>query len=488
MNYLRFDKTVPMAILLFAGMCLGQDSLLISLKPNGHASMEVGQVVKGFDKNVGNIENVLTEKIYLGFGLDARLGPRTNFMGGIEDKTFNEFPRLVKLGATRRFYHYFYLTQAELAHTIADNPLWKLKIGGGYFPYKYNDDARNLGEYLFRSNTYPQTLTTEFDYPFARLAGLYAKGSYSTGSNKLNLDLLVTSNTEWVAIHDVNLSLLASYNLAKILEIGAGVSFCSIVSADESATMPQNSATAYDVVGKDTLNYTFRGTKLMARFSFDPKKLFQSDFFGNQDLKLYAEAAFLGVKNYPAALSSPIWYNSPLERIPVVAGFNWPTNPLVVYTGAVVPELFSYYFPEENLNNKELGTLLITAGAGIAAGAGTWFLEKLLTKKLRLDVLSVEAEWWGNRYPNSMEGVINEGLPIPFQSGVKEIDSTKYKNDNVKWSIYGSKTFAERYRITFQAASDHMRTFAWDWSRQDWEESLRDPHNWYYVLKFGVLF
>jgi hypothetical protein len=105
-----------------------------------------------------------------------------------------------------------------------------------------------------------------------------------------------------------------------------------------------------------------------------------------------------------------------------------------------------------------------------------------------LDVLSVEGEWWGNRYPNSMQGVVQDGLPLPFVEGTDQIDSTVYKNDNLKWSIFGARTFAGRYRISFQAASDHMRTFAWDWNRQDWEESLRGPNKWYIVVKFGVLF
>ena len=482
--------------LLFAQLSYGDEETAIKLKPNGHASLEFGQIVNGYDRNVGPIENVWIQKIYIGFGMDAYLSPQTRFMGDIEVKTFNEFPRLIDLGATRRFYYYFYLTKAELVTTLIDNDTWKLKVGGGYFPYKYNDDVRNLGEYLFRSTAYPQTLITEFDYPFARLAGAYLQGAFSEGMSKVNLDLLVTTNTEWMAVHDVNLSCLASYTMAQTFEVGLGASFCSIISVDPNATSPKVGATQYipykdtaqSVLRKDTLNYTFAGTKLMLRYSFDPKRFIRSDFFGGQDLKIYGEAALLGVKNYPEALRSPIWYMSRLERIPVMIGFNWPVNPLVVYTGATVPEFISYFAPDHAIDNKELKTLLLTGGAGIAAGAGTWFLEKIIAKKLRLDVLSIEAEWWGNRYPNSMEGIVFDGLPIPFRAGTISVDSARYKGDNWKWSIYGKKTIAGHYQVTFQAASDHIRTFAWDWNRQDWEESLRGPTNWCWVFKFGVLF
>jgi hypothetical protein len=303
-------------------------------------------------------------------------------------------------------------------------------------------------------------------------------------------------------VHDLNVSAVGHVSYRKLFTLGLGASFCSLLSADSNATAPQNSATQYftaedttlSAAGRDTLYYTFAGTKLMARFSLNLRELLRRvrpdlyGFFGGQDLELYGEAAFLGVKNYPTASTSPIWYMSRLERIPVMVGCTWPTHPLAVYTAAVVPELFSCYFPEKTLDRKEKTTVLVTGVAGLAAGAGTWLLEKTLSKKLRLDVLAVEAEWWGNRYPNNLEGVVLDGIPIPFRAGTMTIDSMKYKGDNWKWSIYGRKTFAGHYQVTFQAASDHMRTFALDWNRQDWEESLRSPKKWCYLIKFGVLF
>jgi hypothetical protein len=435
MNFSRIIGTG--AIFAFStALCFGQDSSAIKIIPSGRAAMEFGQVVKGFDNTYGDIDHVAIDRIYLKTGLTAQLGPQTAFYGNIEVKAFNEFPRQASSGFSRRYYYYFYLTQAELTHRfpgLFGIDGLQMDVGGGYFPYKYDENVTNLGEYLFRSTAYPQTLTTEFDFPFARVAGLYARSSYTSGISTIKFDLLATINTEWMAIGDLNLSMIASYNLARIFEIGAGVEFGSIISADESATTPVNNATKY-LDGTDTAYYTFRGTKLMGRFSIDPKKIFpENAIFGDKDLILYSEAALLGVKNYPAALSAPIWYNSILERIPMMLGFNFPTFKL-------------------------------------------------------LDVLSLEGEWWGNRYPNNMKGIVYEELPLPFGSTTRSIDSVTYKNDNVKWSIFGAKTFANRYRISFQAASDHMRTFAWDWDRQDWEEALRAPNKWYYMLRFGIMF
>lgn len=417
-----------------ASFSLGQDSSSFKITAKGQAWAEAGQVVKGYDKNAGDINNVYFQRIYLLPGLDVRFSDRTFFTGSAGIKAFNEFPRLVKLGGTRRYYYYLFMDYAELRHNIYRDDKMHFDVGGGYFHYKYNDESTNLGEYLFRSTAYPQTIANEFDFPQARLAGLYSRNKYTAGKSEISLDLLAFTNTEWVAIGDLNLALVASYNYAKAIEVGAGVEFGSVFSADEKTTTPTNTSTRY-INGSDTSEcYTFRGTKVMGRLTFDIKNALPlPDIFGKEDLKLYSEAALLGVKNYGVALYSPIWYNSRLERIPVMVGFNFPA--------------FKF-----------------------------------------LDVISLEGEWWGNRYPNSMQGIVENGIPLPFVEGTSSVDSTMYKNDNYKWSVFASKTFKTHYRVAFQAASDHMRTFAWDWNRQDWEESLRSPDKWYFVLKFGILF
>ena len=495
MNNVRLLSLIVLLSLVFSSLALGGEKPGFELTPTGNASMEFGNIVKGFDKNygIGSFSNVWMEKVIIGFGMQAVFSPADTFRGAAEMKMFNEFPRTVDYGATRRLYHYPYVREAQAIHNFIDNSTIRIVGGAGYFSYKYNSNVRNLGEYLFRSTAYPQTLATEFDFPKVRLLGAYAR---TTLFDQLNCDMIVASNQEYMAIHDVNLAALGSWNLRNIFEIGGGVCFGSILSADSNFTSPKNNSSAYidTVDGKpDTLYYTFAGTKLMARFSFDPKWLMTSDgfggFLGEQDLRIYTEAAMLGTKSYPRAYNSPIWYMSRLERIPVLFGLTWPTHPLLSYLSPVVPIALSYTLdPYHTVSTADEIRLAGTGGAGLLAGAGIWYLEKVLAKKLRFDELNVEAEWWGNRYPNSQQGIVIDGLPIPFASGTSVIDSMKYKGDNWKWSIYGKKTFAGHYQMILQAASDHMRTFALEWSRQDWEESLRSPNNWYYVVKVGVLF
>ena len=129
---LQIAKAVALVI-VWGGVCF-PDSSSVILKPSGKASMECGQIVNGFDKNVtfspgGAIHHVWTEKIITGFGLDVHLSDQTDLLSSVEIKTFNEFPRLVNYGGSRRFYYYLYLTQAEINHVFFDETNRKLKIG-----------------------------------------------------------------------------------------------------------------------------------------------------------------------------------------------------------------------------------------------------------------------------------------------------------------------------------------------------------------------
>lgn len=45
----------------------------------------------------------------------------------------------------------------------------------GYFPYKFNPDATNLGEFLFRTGTYPLYLISNFNHSHLLAAAITAE-------------------------------------------------------------------------------------------------------------------------------------------------------------------------------------------------------------------------------------------------------------------------------------------------------------------------
>jgi hypothetical protein len=417
-----------------------------SLKWGGFAALRFGQVVRGQPEAISKAisskyQHVWTQELVSGISLETKFKniPATgNF--GIEFLVNND--NIIKsndMGSTRRLNFYPYLHRADLLVNLIDRSDASLELGIGYFPYKYNSSVRNLGEYLFRSGTYPQYILTEVDFPMARLTGLRFGGALF--NKTLNFDILATVNTEWTAIGDLNLSGILAWKPAPVIELGVGGSWCSIISANMDQTTPLNPTTQYLGYKRGTsdtviYNYTFAGQKIMGRFVFDIKQLFPgADLFGSEDLKLYAEAAILGLHDYPMSRDSLTQYENWLERVPVMFGLNLPTFKV-------------------------------------------------------LDVLSLEVEYFGNPYPNSTNSIRFGNIPVPLSSYGEERDpkNTNLHEDDIKWSVYLKRTIRNNISIMGQVANDHIRWHRMVYGAMDGNQALRKKTDWYYTFKFGYAF
>jgi hypothetical protein len=411
-----------------------------TLTPTGFVSLREGQVVKGEPEAthpLANSKNIWVQEMVVGFNEHIKFNsiPLAGNLGA-EIKVCNDnivYPQ--DFGQSRRLNFYPYLSRADLSYTIGDEENPSLTIDAGYFPFKYNREARNLGEYLFRSGTYPQYLITNFDFPMTRLMGVRVGGSMRGG---LNWDVLLTTNIEWTAIGDPNLSALLSWKPLPLFEFGLGGSWCSFLSffginQDKTSPMEEGNSYIYD---STRYYYTFAGQKAMARLTLDLKRLFPgADIFGEHELKLYSEAAILGVINYPMSVDGYTQYDTLWQRIPIMAGFNVPTLKF-------------------------------------------------------MDILNLEVEWFGNPYPNSLNSTKFDNQPIALSSYGNE-KSPYYLNnhgDDWKWSVYGRKTIMNNFNVTFQFARDHFRWFRLNYTQEDGKEALRKNDQWYYTFKFGYTF
>jgi hypothetical protein len=436
MQKLSRGLLVCVAIFIGCGMSYGEDNAA-TLVPTGFVALREGQIVKG-EKESGfpqaRADHVWVQEMDVGLNVLAKFNnlPLVGNLG-MEIKVCNDnIMYSGDLGQSRRLNFYPYLSRADLVYTMGDKENPSLVIGAGYFPFKYNSEARNLGEYLFRTGTYPQYIVTNFDFPMTRLMGLHVSGSLW---ESVNWDVLATTNIEWTAIGDLNLSGLLSWKPSPLFELGLGASWCSILSVNWENTTPVTEGNVY-VFDSMRYYYTFAGQKVMARFTLDLKQLFPgNDLFGKQDLKLYSEAAILGLVNYPVSFDGYTRYDTLWQRIPVMVGLNVPT--------------FKF-----------------------------------------LDFLSVEAEWFGNPYPNNLNTTMFDNQPTPLSSYGNEKDSLYLNNhgDDFKWSVYGRKTIADRFNVTFQFARDHLRWFRLDYTKEDGKEALRRNNEWYYTVKLGYTF
>lgn len=426
-------------------------------KPAGYAALEGGQFVrykyKGEDWRYS-----WRQRAYVNMATEMTLGERLNVYGGLSAfMWYNTFPK-ERNNDNLNFDEKHVdldIARGEGVYAFGDPGKPDLVVGAGIFPYKYNPESRNLGEYLFRAGAYPNFILGDFDNPMAQLTGLRLSGTWLGNWGN---DLLLTAETEIWPHFDWNLSYVTHYSFGKFLDIGGGVSFTNVLSVDADKTTPDPrkvKARYGDAAGKyvgyveggDTLFYTFKSTKLMGRFTLNPLALLESGMFGGEDLKIYAELAVLGWKNYPRppgfdTLQQYSFFENRNERMPVMFGINIPTFRM-------------------------------------------------------LDVLSLEMEWYGLKGPNSFRDRKEEGFPLPQSPTYWAEEDAKFGTytaadyagkDDVKWSVYARKTVISGFQVVGQVARDHVRHNFDSPIQLDREEALTKPGHWWWALKLAFFY
>ncbi|MEO6098419.1 MAG: hypothetical protein ABIW76_23210 [Fibrobacteria bacterium] len=324
----------------------------------------------------------------------------------------------------------------------------------GFIPYKYNRDARNLGEYLYRSGTYPGDIVTTDGYQFMDHAFYDAYGIHARFNT---LDGLVT--------HDLNLfteaviepigDITPAYELglkASRFELGAGAAYNRGIAYRPSKSRPVDEDNLYIEVKADPAKgyayykgpfmgapsevredpskpyavlhrWTQRGIKLMARAAIDLGDLLPEDLGSTDDLRIYGELAVLGLEN------QPYYYESLLQRMPIMVGINLPTFKL-------------------------------------------------------LNMFSVQAEYYDGKF-NNVSQSDRSSVPIWTVANYSTRDLDTYKPSKWRWSLYGKKSLNPLLNVNFQVASDHLRLRNALSTRSDYALTP-NPSSWYYLLKLEM--
>jgi hypothetical protein len=448
-------KIAVCAFLCMGGIChyihAAESDSAGGVRFSGFGAIETGQYDNYWmlSHNIGH-QNLL--RTLVNFGASKKLSQRLQVSAFAEGRMyFNTFDKKDNGGVEAfilpSMYYNFYIHEMDAVYSIGDAASPFLQFTFGYFPFKYNPDARDLGEYLYRSGTYPAYLVNDFDFPLARLAGVKISNNLF---GMLHQDLLLTVETDKPPFFDLNAGYLVNVDCWKILQIGAGGMYRSLWAANSDLTMTKDNSNMYikNAVQQqdgsftgDTGYYTFSGLKLMARISFDPKRLLYPGAeeygpFGKEDLKLYGEAALLGVKDYPASVvgSNPYGYDTLKNKMPVMLGVNLPAFKI-------------------------------------------------------LDVFTAEIEWYGCTYPNNFE---YKGepyiLPVPCPPNAP-LDQRNYAEvDNWKWCVYAKRNFSNGLFVVGQIACDHVRNETPTPSSIDQEEAMRTDRSWWWAIKCGYRF
>jgi hypothetical protein len=433
-------------ILFFASLSLAKIDLQISnqelaLGLSCAAWQESGQFIDFFNSAV-ELKHQWINRTFLDVLMDAAYKERLQMSLGVQGEMWFNVPKLRGTGQATYITvqnSTFIISDANMSYSFGDMKAPFLSAKIGLFPYKYDKEARNLGEYLFRTGTYPAYIINDFDQAFARITGLKVSSDLF---GSLHQDLILSVETTIPPFNEASLSYLADYNFRKIVDVGLGVQFYDLIPVDTSVC-PHITNNQFVTSNGDTGYYTFAGTKLMAKLCFDPKQFIPLNIFGKEDGKLYAEAAILGLENYPRNDSITLlrpgtgsgknyWgYDTLKNKIPIMFGFNIPTFKL-------------------------------------------------------LDVFAIEGERYLCPYPNNYQYRLGPGpqtsYPVPYNPN--HLAFAAYNSDNWKWSVYLKKTFFEEHiGLVLQLSRDHTRNETLVNESYDYEEAFSLNKQWMWMAK-----
>lgn len=318
-----------------------------------------------------------------------------------------------------------------------------LLLKAGVFPFKYNENAKNLGEYMFRTYTYPTAIFTG-GLTKVNSAGVQLNGfDLNTKLGGFNNDFLLTLKTDQMPSAALSLTDLMSYTIGGIFTIGTGLMFDNIYDPTKinsgrynepdlslyytlkdgrmklKQPFPNSGDSAYSPTDSavDSTRLTFKGQKFLIRGSLDFGKLLSSPILSDKDLILYFESVLLGTEN------RPFYYKKRADRTVYTLGFNFPTFHI-------------------------------------------------------LDLLSVEGEYCSNPYANDVSNALRLLAPVPNPTG------KEYNGDNVKWTAYAQKMIYPGFSITGQIANDHMRLVDYFGHTND-VTVMPYRKNWYWAVQLG---
>lgn len=190
----------------------------------------------------------------------------------------------------------------------------------GLYDFKYNPDARNLGEYLLRSEAYPTVLVSSQGKDLLadahnRVAGLEYQRREAT---LFQHTALLYAEMYSQPVYDLNLAYINTLGSEKT-NIGFGVAWSRAVkfSGKDSSLVKADAEKHWDTIPHAGL------TTEALKFSLRARAELMSFPQSNEALVIYGEVALLGIKNEAR------YYDDVMERIPVMLGVSIPTGGLL---------------------------------------------------------------------------------------------------------------------------------------------------------------
>ncbi len=406
------------------------------------------------------------------------------------------------------------LPRLDASYVFGDLSRPFLKADIGIFNYKYDEYARNLGEYMFRTWAYPGIVETGGNFGYVGTSSVTLTGlKLSQSLGMFSHELLATLETEMTPLYDLNLTYMARFNYHDVFKIGGGIQLARALSANAIPEMrihyfAENGAWyPYDngaggIVGYDYYSSLEQGI----RDKLNSPSLSPAD---SARLDGVCQCSSQGSKSGPLSPADSTklvdeFAKAALGDAVIDSVHNGQLNPQMhtLTAQAIKPVLYFSFDPKSLIRSNLLGPKdLVLYGEAAVLGVKSypvyytdiWRRIPIMlgfnapTFKL-LDVLSIEVEYYGSRWlPTYISPAVPayNAIPVPFFNASPYYPSD-WDKDNWKWSVYAERSLTSGITLSGQVASDHART--WDWvtfGKTPWE-MYTSPSQWYWALKLGV--
>ncbi len=469
----------------------------IDLKPiRGGLALEYGQMTDLVAYEQNNSTDFTINRTIGWFYQQATINENFDATLALGGMFFNFFPynsglfftKAVRVSAVS-------VAQASATYKFGDveDPYFKLSFG--LLPYKYNDNSKNLGEYLFRSTPYPNTtINGSWDIihsSYARLKGVVLEKDFWDGM--WQNDLMVYINDADFPLHNINLGYVTKLKLGP-LSLGSGINFLNLIPNRPSVTTPKNNQNAYFTAVNPATN-------VEEDYYSDQAYYFQIRTYHDQQAKVYfakntaADSALGNQHNVQRD-----YWEGQSEFVQGIVGDPtvWANTPKDYYTFKGTLLMGMGVLDIGSLISDEMDFKLYAEASLLGVNDYPVFYDNKMERLPimfglsiptfgLLDHLNVEFEYWKNRYPIITNLYIIDGKPMIDFTSISTLGislTEPFTDDDLKWSVSAQKSFGAYFTLNAQIARDHIRPINPDFAPYNFETIHKD--GWYYLARLQV--
>ena len=391
------------------------------------------------------------------------------------------------------------ISEASARYDFTDRATLKF----GFFGYKYNPDAVNLGEYLLRSEAYPTIIQTGSVGGWVWMnsneyKSMGAQFSMVSASGKLRQDVLLFSEFNQAPIFDFSPSYIVTAKPVRALEIGAGISLHRWLPIEASREAPDQPGNTY--VEIDNFPEYYLGVEDQVTHVTEYRKAFQGGTLKEIQSRITSFSDSTGALLFTQSVDAQgrtvfIRNDDVTDTLRIRKSERLSFQAIKVMARASLDLAVLLDMPRSS------GDFRVFAEAAVLGLENQPLFYEDITQRIPvmvgvnlptfgiLDLLSFQVEYLKNPYPDNNYEQFNNNVPkpaYPLDNPLVYADrraAGEYSDDDLKWSAFLKKSVVPGLDVFLQVANDHLRVQDFN-AQPSFMPVTRSPSDWYYMLRF----